>query len=92
MARLTKKRKAVLDKVDADKLYPLADASALIKEISTSKFDASIDLAIRLGVDPRKSNQMVRGVVSLTAWYWKECESSSIVYTRQRTRSKRCRC
>jgi large subunit ribosomal protein L1 len=65
MARLTKKRKAVLDKVDADKLYPLADASALIKEISTSKFDASIDLAIRLGVDPRKSNQMVRGVVSL---------------------------
>jgi len=65
MARLTKKRKAVLDNVDADKLYPLADASALIKEISTSKFDASIDLAIRLGVDPRKSNQMVRGVVSL---------------------------
>ncbi|MDB9701747.1 50S ribosomal protein L1 [Salibacteraceae bacterium] len=65
MARLTKKRKAALEKVDADKSYPLAEASALIKEIGTSNFDASIDLAIRLGVDPRKSNQMVRGVVSL---------------------------
>lgn len=65
MARLTKKRKAALEKVDVDKSYPLAEASALIKEIGTSNFDASIDLAIRLGVDPRKSNQMVRGVVSL---------------------------
>ena len=62
---ISKKRKAALEKVDADKLYQLADASSLIKEIGTSNFDASIDLAIRLGVDPRKSNQMVRGVVSL---------------------------
>lgn len=65
MARLSKKRKAALEKIDADKAYQLADASALIKEIGTSNFDASVDLAIRLGVDPRKSNQMVRGVVSL---------------------------
>ena len=65
MARLSKKRKAALEKVDVDKLYQLADASTLIKEIGTSNFDASVDLAIRLGVDPRKSNQMVRGVVSL---------------------------
>jgi large subunit ribosomal protein L1 len=62
---ISKKRKAALEKVDADKLYQLADASSLIKEIGTSNFDASVDLAIRLGVDPRKSNQMVRGVVSL---------------------------
>ena len=65
MARLSKKRKAALEKVDSDKLYQLAFASTLIKEIGTSNFDASVDLAIRLGVDPRKSNQMVRGVVSL---------------------------
>ena len=62
---LSKKRKAALEKVDADKVYQLADASSLVKEIGTSNFDASVDLAIRLGVDPRKSNQMVRGVVSL---------------------------
>lgn len=65
MGKISKKRKAVLDKVDAEKMYPLTEASALVKDITTTKFDASIDLAIRLGVDPRKSNQMVRGVVSL---------------------------
>jgi large subunit ribosomal protein L1 len=65
MAKISKKRKAILDKVEVEKLYPLKEASALVKDISTAKFDASIDLAIRLGVDPRKSNQMVRGVVSL---------------------------
>jgi large subunit ribosomal protein L1 len=65
MAKIGKKRKAILSKVDATKAYPLAEASNLLKEISTTKFDASVDLAIRLGVDPRKSNQMVRGVVSL---------------------------
>jgi large subunit ribosomal protein L1 len=62
---LTKKRKEVLSKVDSEKVYSLKEASALIKEISTTKFDASVDLAIRLGVDPRKANQMVRGVVTL---------------------------
>lgn len=65
MAKLTKKRKAALDKIEAEKVYPLKEASSLLKEVSNTKFDASVDLAIRLGVDPRKSNQMVRGVVSL---------------------------
>jgi large subunit ribosomal protein L1 len=65
MAKISKRRKAALEKVEADKLYPLSEASSLIKEIGKLKFDASVDLAIRLGVDPRKSNQMVRGVVSL---------------------------
>ncbi|MCB0819912.1 MAG: 50S ribosomal protein L1 [Bacteroidetes bacterium] len=65
MAQLTKKRKAVINKVDEDKSYALLDAARLVKEISTTKFDASVDLAVRLGVDPRKANQMVRGIVSL---------------------------
>ena len=65
MASLTKKRKEALSKVDADKKYTLKDASAIVKEMSTVNFDASIDLSIRLGVDPRKANQMVRGTVAL---------------------------
>ena len=65
MARLSKKRKVAIAKVDANQSYSLSDASALIKEITTVKFDASVDLAVRLGVDPRKANQMVRGVVTL---------------------------
>jgi large subunit ribosomal protein L1 len=65
MAQLTKKRKAVMNKVEEDKTYPLLDAARLVKEITTTKFDASIDVAVRLGVDPRKANQMVRGIVSL---------------------------
>jgi large subunit ribosomal protein L1 len=65
MARLTKKRKAVLSKVDASKQYTLTDASKLVKELSYTKFDSSVDIDIRLGVDPKKANQMVRGVVSL---------------------------
>ncbi|MBC3844763.1 50S ribosomal protein L1 [Winogradskyella echinorum] len=65
MARLTKKQKEAQAKVDSNKVYSLEEASALLKEITYTKFDASVDLAIRLGVDPRKANQMVRGVVSL---------------------------
>ncbi|MDN3493553.1 50S ribosomal protein L1 [Winogradskyella bathintestinalis] len=65
MARLTKKKKEAQAKVDNNKIYSLEEASALLKEITYTKFDASVDLAIRLGVDPRKANQMVRGVVSL---------------------------
>ncbi|MBU2928490.1 50S ribosomal protein L1 [Winogradskyella psychrotolerans] len=65
MARLTKKQKEARAKVDNNKTYSIEEASALLKEITYTKFDASIDLAIRLGVDPRKANQMVRGVVSL---------------------------
>jgi len=65
MAKLTKKQKEALSKIEKDKLYSLDEASALIKEITKTKFDASVDLAVRLGVDPRKANQMVRGVVTL---------------------------
>ena len=65
MARLSKKQKESISKIDPKKNYTLKEASVLVKEISTTKFDASIDLAIRLGVDPKKANQMVRGVVTL---------------------------
>jgi len=65
MATLTKKRKAAEAKFDASKAYSIVDASKIVKEISNTKFDSSVDLAIRLGVDPRKANQMVRGTVSL---------------------------
>src|SRR6056300_1155167 len=65
MARLTKKQKEARAKIDSNKIYTLQEASALVKEITTTKFDASVDLAIRLGVDPKKANQMVRGVVTL---------------------------
>ncbi|MEJ1223751.1 50S ribosomal protein L1 [Sediminicola sp. 1XM1-17] len=65
MAKLTKKQKEALSKVDRNKLYTLVEASALVKEITNVKFDASVDIAVRLGVDPRKANQMVRGVVTL---------------------------
>jgi large subunit ribosomal protein L1 len=62
---LTKKRKAAEAKFDATKAYSVVDASKIVKDISSTKFDPSVDLAIRLGVDPRKANQMVRGTVSL---------------------------
>ena len=65
MARLTKKQKEAYAKIDSSKSYDLNTSVALIKEITNVKFDASVDLAIRLGVDPRKANQMVRGVVTL---------------------------
>ena len=65
MAKLTKKQKVAVAQIDKNKLYSLKDASALIKVISSAKFDESVDIAVRLGVDPRKANQMVRGVVSL---------------------------
>ncbi|MFR9558773.1 MAG: 50S ribosomal protein L1 [Rikenellaceae bacterium] len=65
MSKLTKNQKIAYAKVDANKAYKLADAAALLKEITFTKFDASVDIDIRLGVDPRKANQMVRGVVTL---------------------------
>lgn len=65
MARLTKNMKKVIDKVDSEKLYELAEASHLLKEITFTKFDSSVDIAVRLGVDPRKADQMVRGSVKL---------------------------
>ncbi len=65
MSKLTKNRKLALEKLDKDKQYTLAEAAKLVKEISSTKFDSSLDLNVRLGVDPRKANQMVRGVVTL---------------------------
>ena len=65
MAKLTKNQKLALEKVDQDKEYTLKEAADLLKEITFTKFDASVDVDIRLGVDPRKANEMVRGVVSL---------------------------
>ena len=65
MAKLTKKQKIAYAKVDQSKLYSLSEAAALVKEITNVNFDASVDIAVRLGVDPRKANQMVRGVVTL---------------------------
>ena len=65
MSKLTKKQKVVYAKVDATKHYKLAEAATLLKEVTFTKFDASVELAVRLGVDPRKANQMVRGVVTL---------------------------
>ena len=65
MARLTKNQKEAVAKIEVSKFYSLNEASALVKEISNAKFDASVDIAVRLGVDPKKANQMVRGVVSL---------------------------
>ncbi|MBR3372444.1 MAG: 50S ribosomal protein L1 [Bacteroidaceae bacterium] len=65
MSKLTKNQKLTAGKIEAGKAYTLAEASALLKEITTTKFDASVDMDIRLGVDPRKANQMVRGVCTL---------------------------
>jgi len=65
MTKLTKNQKSALEKLDKNRLYTLKEASSLVKEITKTKFDASVDLDVRLGIDPRKSNQMVRGVVSL---------------------------
>ncbi|MGJ8716545.1 MAG: 50S ribosomal protein L1 [Maribacter stanieri] len=65
MAKLTKKQKEAHAKIDSTQLYSVADASKLIKDVTSVKFDASVDLAVRLNVDPRKANQMVRGVVTL---------------------------
>ena len=65
MSKLTKNQKSVAEKVEAGKVYALNEAAQLVKDITTTKFDASIDIDVRLGVDPRKANQMVRGVVSL---------------------------
>ena len=65
MSKLTKNQRLALEKIEAGKTYSLKEATVLVKEITNSKFDASVDIDVRLGVDPRKANQMVRGVVSL---------------------------
>jgi large subunit ribosomal protein L1 len=65
MTKLTKKKKEALTKVEKDKIYSLSEAASLVKEVSYTKFDSSVDLDVRLGVDPRKADQMVRGIVTL---------------------------
>jgi large subunit ribosomal protein L1 len=65
MTKLTKKRKVALSKFDKNAVYSLADAAGIVKQITSTKFDASVDIDVRLGVDPRKANQMVRGIVTL---------------------------
>ncbi|WP_257666232.1 50S ribosomal protein L1 [Parapedobacter tibetensis] len=65
MARLTKNQKAALSKIEVGKTYSLQEASALVKDITNTKFDSSVDIDVRLGVDPRKANQMVRGIATL---------------------------
>lgn len=65
MARLSKKMKEAISKIEKQKVYTLAEAASLVKQITFTKFDASVDIDVRLGVDPRKANQMVRGIVTL---------------------------
>lgn len=72
MSRLTKNRKLALEKLDKDKLYSIREAAEVVKEMTHTKFDASVDIDVRLGVDPRKANQMVRGVVTLPHGIGKE--------------------
>jgi large subunit ribosomal protein L1 len=79
MGRITKKMKLALDKVEKGKIYTLKEASELVKEITFTKFDASVDIDVRLGVDPRKANQMVRGVVTLPHGTGKEVRVLALV-------------
>jgi len=65
VARLTKNQKTALSKIEVNKAYSLQDAASLVKDITTAKFDSSVDIDVRLGVDPRKANQMVRGIATL---------------------------
>ncbi|MBN1819367.1 MAG: 50S ribosomal protein L1 [Prolixibacteraceae bacterium] len=79
MGKITKNKKAALDKLQKDRVYSLDEASALVKEITYTKFDASVDIDVRLGVDPRKANQMVRGVVTLPHGTGKEVRVLALV-------------
>ncbi|MDR0543580.1 MAG: 50S ribosomal protein L1 [Dysgonamonadaceae bacterium] len=88
MSKLTKNQKLALSKVEAGKTYTLKEASALVKEISTTKFDASVDIDVRLGVDPRKANQMVRGVVSLPHGTGKQIRVLALVNPDQEAAAK----
>ncbi|SFI12734.1 50S ribosomal protein L1 [Halpernia frigidisoli] len=88
MAKITKKQKEALSKVDANKIYNIDEASSLVKEINTTKFDASVDIAVRLGVDPRKANQMVRGVVSLPHGTGKDVKVLALVTPEKEAEAK----
>lgn len=79
MTTLTKNRKKALEKLEPGKVYKISEAAGLLKEITSTKFDASIDIDVRLGVDPRKANQMVRGVVTLPHGTGKEIKVLALV-------------
>jgi large subunit ribosomal protein L1 len=79
MAKVTKNKKAALGKIEAGKIYGLQEAAGMVKEITFTKFDASVDIDVRLGVDPRKANQMVRGVVTLPHGTGKEVRVLALV-------------
>ena len=83
MPRITKNKKLMLEKYDPQKSYSLEEASKIIKDISLTKFDASVDIDVRLGVDPKKADQMVRGAVSLPHGTGKKYNRSCFVYTRK---------
>jgi len=88
MSKLTKKQKLAFSKIEAGKLYTLKEASSLVKEITLTKFDASVDIDVRLGVDPRKANQMVRGVVSLPHGTGKQVRVLALCTPDQETAAK----
>ena len=79
MGKLSKKKKAILEKYDLQKDYGLAEAAEVLKDITSTKFDSSVDLDIRLGVDPRKADQMVRGVATLPHGTGKEVRVLALV-------------
>ena len=88
MSKLTKNQKLALSKIEAGKVYTLKEASDLVKEIAITKFDASVDIDVRLGVDPRKANQMVRGVVSLPHGTGKQVRVLALVAPDQEASAK----
>ncbi len=88
MGKLTKNQKMVSEKLEAGKIYTLKEAAQLVKEITFTKFDASVDIDVRLGVDPRKANQMVRGVVSLPNGTGKEVRVLALCTPDQETAAK----
>jgi len=92
MATLTKKRKTAESKYNAAKSYSMTEASSIVKSITFTKFDASVDLAIRLGVDPRKANQMVRGTVTLPHGTGKTLRVLALVTPDKEQEAKRSRC
>jgi large subunit ribosomal protein L1 len=89
MVKLSKNRKSSIEKIDSEKSYTIAEASSLIKEITTTKFDSSVDLAVRLGVDPKKANEMVRGVVSLPHGTGKSLKLLALVTTDKEDEAKK---
>ena len=89
MKRETKNRKLSMEKLDLDKIYSLDEASELVKQITTTKFDASVDLAIRLGVDPKNANEMIRGVVSLPHGTGKSLKLLALVTSEKEDEAKK---